>query len=110
VWEKKGASSGYPFERVSKGGKSKPPSTSVFELACGFAASPRMSMSPPHRIIYHVAHSSEWPSPVKGIALTLERLLPTYIYTGHPFVSASDVRARLGLKARAWAGLQRAWG
>jgi hypothetical protein len=24
VWEKKGASSGYPFERESKGGKSKP--------------------------------------------------------------------------------------
>jgi hypothetical protein len=37
VWEKKGAFSGYPFERVSKGGKSKPldyhPSHLLFRMA-----------------------------------------------------------------------------
>ena len=63
---------------------------SVFDLACGFAASPCMYTSPPHRIIHHVADSSDWPSPVKGIARALGRPLPTYTHTGpHPFVSTN---------------------
>jgi hypothetical protein len=51
-------------------------------------------MYSPNQVLYHVADPSEWPSPVKEIAQTLERPLPAYLATG-PYPSMSVRASRL---------------
>jgi hypothetical protein len=46
-----------------------------------------LSMTSLHGVGHQIVHPSEWPSPIKGIAQTLGRPLPTYLATEpHPVV------------------------
>jgi hypothetical protein len=46
-----------------------------------------LSITSLHGVGHQIVHPSEWPSPIKGIAQTLGRPLPTYLATEpHPVV------------------------